>query len=136
MNYYVYVVFVDKQLKYIGKGKEKRFEHACSGCSTVFGLNRDYFEGKLIEVGIAKDKMSETEALKLETAMIRTFGGSYGISLYNIHNASSVLETFPDMGEEELYNISKIVRSVRYDKTKPYRPHPFYTDGNRGEVSW
>lgn len=34
--YYVYAAFVDKKLKYIGKGKGNRYEHVTSGCSHVY----------------------------------------------------------------------------------------------------
>lgn len=136
LHYYVYVVFVEKKLKYIGKGKGKRYEHPTSGCSHVFGLNRDYFESKLIEVGIAKDRLSEPEALKLEYNMILQFGCSDNVALYNTSNNSFCpFETYPDMTEKDLYEHCNIIKQVKYDSSVPYKLHPFYRDANRGEES-
>lgn len=131
--YYVYAVFVDKKLKYIGKGKANRYEHAASGCSHVYGLNESYFKGKLIETGIVKDHLTESEALDLETGLIWGMGGAENIALYNIHNGSNVLTTYPNMTEQEFYDTCVIKQTARYEG-KPYRLHPVYRDSNRGEV--
>ena len=67
---YVYHVFVNGDLAYIGKGKGKRYLHPKSGASSCAELNRHYFLGDKIEVVILKDGLSSIEASKLEKDMI------------------------------------------------------------------
>ena len=131
--YYVYAAFVDKKLKYIGKGKGNRYEHVTSGCSHVYGLNESYFQGKTIEVGIVRDNLTESEALDLEAGLIWGMGGAEDICLYNIANGFHVLITNPNMTEKEFYEECDIKRTVKYEG-KPYKLHPAYRDSNRGEV--
>lgn len=50
MNYYVYIVTVDGEIRYVGKGSKDRYKHAVSGASSVPQLNKDFFEGKEIVV--------------------------------------------------------------------------------------
>ena len=71
-SYYVYVVVVDGEVKYIGKGKGDRYKHAVSGSSSVPELNKDYFNGKLIEVRIVHGNrnLTEKEAISLEADYI------------------------------------------------------------------
>lgn len=133
-EHYVYAVFVEKKLKYIGKGKNNRFEHGASGCSHVFGLNECYFEGKLIEVGIVRDRLTDEIACELEIDLIWGLGSAEDISLYNIRNGPSLITTYPNMTEEEFYNECRIVRSVKYVKGQ-YCIHPAYGDNNRSEES-
>jgi len=73
-RYYVYIVFVEGEVKYIGKGTKERWKHALSGASTVALLNRDFFEGKKIEVKCYKNFIQESEALELEKQLIGNFG--------------------------------------------------------------
>lgn len=76
--YYVYGCYVDRVLKYIGKGKGDRWKHCTSGNSSCKELNRDFFLGKSMNVEILYDNLSEDEALKLEKLLL-----SVGNSLYN-----------------------------------------------------
>lgn len=124
MNYYVYVVFVDGKLKYIGKGKDKRYLHGISGTSRVFGLNEAYFQGKLMEVGILKDKMGEQEALLLETQLIVAYGSSEDVALFNYMNNTLNHETKPSLSERELYNECIAIRSAKYVKGEYARTRP------------
>jgi len=133
-EHYVYAVFVEKKLKYIGKGKGNRFEHGVSGCSHVFGLNECYFQGKLIEVGIVRDGLSDESACSLEVDLIWGLGSAEDIALYNIRNGPSLITTYPNMTEEEFYNECRIIKSVKYIKGQ-YCIHPAYSDKNRGEES-
>lgn len=71
-GYYVYCVFVDGEVRYIGKGKGDRWKHAISGASSVPELNRDHFTGKYIEVRLFSSRMSEQEAFQLEADLIQT----------------------------------------------------------------
>lgn len=73
-RYYVYIVFVEGEVKYIGKGTKERWKHALGGASTVALLNRDFFEGKKIEVRCFRDFIQEKEALEIEKDLIGIFG--------------------------------------------------------------
>jgi hypothetical protein len=90
--YYVYLVFVDDDLRYIGKGKGDRYKHAISGASSVAELNRDFFNGCHIEVRLLLGgyDLSEKEALKQE---MDALGSNIGDGLYN--------KNFPKQGEYE-----------------------------------
>lgn len=131
-EHYVYAVFVEKKLKYIGKGKGSRFEHGASGCSHVFGLNECYFEGKLIEVGIVKEHLSDEDACKLELGLIWGLGGAEHIALYNLRHSPPVYQTYPNMTEDEFYNECRIVKTAKYIKGE-YYVHPAYRVTNRCE---
>lgn len=69
-HYYAYIVAVDEEVKYIGKGSHDRWKHAVSGTSSVKELNRDYFEGKHIEVYQWKGNLDEDQALDQERFLI------------------------------------------------------------------
>ena len=72
-NFYVYFVYVDGVVRYIGKGSGDRWKHAISGSSSVAELNRDHFSGKFIEVRICKDEwLTESRAFQVEADMIHT----------------------------------------------------------------
>lgn len=78
---YVYLVFVDKGLKYVGKGCGTRYKHALSGSSSVPELNRDFFAGKNIEVRFLIDSSTDFMATMLERDLIGSLHSKY--SLYN-----------------------------------------------------
>ena len=77
-DYYVYICVVDNMLKYIGKGRNTRWEHCVSGRSSCALLNRDYFRGKHIKVYISKS-MPENVALDMENKLL----SMYPSQLYN-----------------------------------------------------
>ena len=133
-EHYVYAVFVEKKLKYIGKGKNNRFEHGASGCSHVFGLNECYFEGKLIEVGMVRENLTDEAACKLEIDFIWGLGGAEDIALYNLRHTPPVYQTYPNMTEDEFYNECRIIKTAKYKKGE-YWIHPAYRDTNKGEES-
>lgn len=80
--YYVYIVFVNGEPKYIGKGTGDRYKHAVSGASSVPNLNRDFFNDEHMEVAIlyGNKNMTEKEAFQHETDVI----GS--LKAYDIYN--------------------------------------------------
>ncbi|WP_391560694.1 hypothetical protein [Robertmurraya sp.] len=137
-EHYVYAVFVEKRLKYIGMGKGSRFEHGCSGCSHVFGLNEAYFDGKNIEVGIIKDRLAESEASRLELSLIWGFGSSEHIALFNNKGNTLQTQTYPNMTEAEFYAECNIIRDVKYVRGEYARKrNKIYSDKNRGEdITW
>jgi len=99
---YIYMVFVDDQLKYIGKGKGSRYKHPNSGASSVVELNRDYFEGRNIVVRFAKKGLSDQAAILLERDLIgsskrygRLYNKQYPIR-YNYINIEEVLSKLID----------------------------------------
>ena len=69
-NYYVYKVYVDGELSYIGKGKGNRFKHPNSGISNIYELNKAHFEGKEIVTKVYKSGLCNHEARYLEKDLI------------------------------------------------------------------
>lgn len=69
-DYYVYLVFVDFELRYVGKGRGDRWKHAIGGASSVPELNRDHFNNRYIEVRKFLERLSEKEALEYEAQVI------------------------------------------------------------------
>lgn len=78
--YYVYQVFVEDQLRYIGKGKGNRIDHCLSGKSSCSELNRDFHAGKKIVVNKYEDNLLESDAELIESRLIST---NLGKGLYN-----------------------------------------------------
>ena len=117
--YYVYVVFVDGQLKYVGKGKGDRYKHAVSGASSVSELNRDHFSGKYIEVRIVHPDqwLTECEAIKMEMDYIGTALDLVGCD--NLYN-----KAFPNkyhFWDIDLYEYSKRIVSNNASKVNMQR---------------
>lgn len=81
-NYYTYIVLVGGQPRYVGKGKGDRWKHAISGASNVAMLNKDFFEGKHIEVRRYCQYLTEEQALTYENDFIFTLK-SDGVEIYN-----------------------------------------------------
>jgi hypothetical protein len=82
VKYYVYIVKVDGEIKYVGKGTKERFKHAVSGTSSVPELNRDFFAGKTIEVFKAYFRESSKDAEEIEKSYISSLVYD-GFDLYN-----------------------------------------------------
>lgn len=87
--YYVYVCHVDDVLRYIGMGKGNRYKHCISGKSSCVELNKDFHEGKKVEVTKVVDKISQSEAQSIEMDMIweEKDNGIYNKLL--VHSAAS-----------------------------------------------
>ena len=81
-EYYVYYVYVDDQLKYIGKGCNLRYKHALRGTSSVAYLNRDYFLNKKIRVELVYENLDECYAEMIEEALI-SYHSNIETGLYN-----------------------------------------------------
>jgi hypothetical protein len=71
-GHYVYEVYVDDVVRYIGSGKGDRYLHGNSGRSSCIELNKDYFEGKVITVSIVKDGITKAKSLQLEKTLIES----------------------------------------------------------------
>ena len=80
-SYYVYFVFVEGTLRYIGKGKKDRYKHPISGTSSCAELNRDHFAGKCIEVRLGARNLTDAEVLLKEGEYLYSFNGDD--TLYN-----------------------------------------------------
>ena len=83
-NYYVYKVYVDGELSYIGKGKGNRFKHPDSGISNIYELNKAHFEGKEIVTKIYKSGLYNHEARYLEKDLINIHK-----QVYNLFNKAN-----------------------------------------------
>lgn len=84
--YYVYIVYSEGNPVYVGKGKGGRFRHTISGKSSCLELNRDYFNGKYIEVLIVEDRLEEDAALSTEAWWINYIHNENkerGLDFYN-----------------------------------------------------
>ena len=82
-HYYVYIVLVDGELRYIGKGSGDRWKHSISGASSVPELNRDHFAGKYIEVRTLGERFTEAMAVEVERDLIYSAVNLCGYSIYN-----------------------------------------------------
>lgn len=83
-NYYVYIVKVDGQARYVGKGSGDRYKHASSGRSSSKLLNKAFFEGKDISVDIFARGLSSSQALRVEAEQILLLVDKIGLE--NIYN--------------------------------------------------
>lgn len=70
-KYYVYTCHVEGELKYVGMGQGLRYRHCNSGSSSCAELNKDFYEGKKIEVKKIHISKSKQEAEQLEEDLIR-----------------------------------------------------------------
>lgn len=79
--YYVYIVFVDGEPRYAGKGTGDRYKHAVSGASSVPELNRDFFNDLHIEVRIlyGNRTLTEKKAIRYEKDVIGSLVGIFDI---------------------------------------------------------
>lgn len=102
-EYYVYLVYVDQKLKYIGKGFGNRYQHTVSGVSHVFGLNKAYFAGQTIEVVLYADGLSESNALNLESSLISLWYCKDKCKLFNSKGINLQPTACPQDTEQELF---------------------------------
>lgn len=70
-KYYVYECYVNDELKYVGMGQGLRYRHCYSGSSSCAELNKDFYEGKKIEVKKVHKSLTKIEAEHLEEDLIR-----------------------------------------------------------------
>lgn len=70
-KYYVYACYVDDELKYIGMGQGLRYRHCNSGSSSCAELNKDFYEGKKIEVKKLHKNLTKAKADEIEEGLIR-----------------------------------------------------------------
>lgn len=101
--HYVYMVYIDQRLKYIGKGFGSRYQHCLSGTSHVFGLNKAYFEGNTIEVMLYADGMSEQNALNLESSLISLWYCHKNENLFNTKGINQQPNIYPQETEQALF---------------------------------
>ncbi len=80
--FYIYTVYVDGVLKYIGKGVGDRYLHPISGLSHVKELNKHFYTGCHIYTCIVEDELTEDDALNIESDYL-SFYKSNKAPLYN-----------------------------------------------------
>lgn len=76
-KYYVYECRVDGVLRYVGMGKGTRLWHCTSGKSSCSELNRDFHEGKDVQVVKVKENLTKFDAMNLENQLILSTEGLY-----------------------------------------------------------
>ena len=115
-SYYVYVVVVDGEVKYIGKGKGDRYKHAVSGSSSVPEINRDYFKGKLIEVRIVHGNrnLTEQQAISMEADYI----GSHTRDIWPSKLYNKIYPTKFEFWDIDLIEWSKLIIDNRESRWK------------------
>lgn len=125
-RYYVYIVFVNAKAVYVGKGKNDRYKHAVSGISSCVELNRDFFQGKYIEVRFLEKYLTEDKALDKEEFWIAhlkclaeyDYHGQSGWEIYNKCNTPPKFQF--DMCEDYIYHhASKYAISHGTEKVQP-----------------
>lgn len=72
LGYYVYSVYVDNVLIYIGKGVGLRWTHTISGTSHVYELNEAHFSNRDVRVEIVYEGLDTDIAHALEQSLITT----------------------------------------------------------------
>lgn len=127
-RHYVYVVFVDAKAVYVGKGKNDRYKHAVSGTSSCLELNRDFFQGKYIEVRFLEKYLTEEKAFEQEEFWIShikslaqsNHTGQHGWEVYNKCPTPPKFQL--DVGEDYIYHVaSKHAISHGMEKVQPKR---------------
>ena len=108
-EHYVYLVYIDRVLKYIGKGFGSRYQHSLSGTSHVFGLNKAYFQGNTIEVMLYADAMSEKNALNLESSLISLWYCHINENLFNTKSINQQRDVHPTETESSLFQRCKLL---------------------------
>lgn len=76
VNYIVYIAHDGSTPVYVGEGFEQRHKHVNSGCSHVYQLNKDHFDGVVYEIEIIK-LSSKQEAEELESIFIEMLKPKY-----------------------------------------------------------
>lgn len=104
-DHYVYLVFVDRNLRYIGKGQKDRYTHAISGISHVWELNKAYFSDAVIEVVCYAEGLSHENALSLEDSLISLWSCAEGRNLYNTKSINKQPSHLPDCTEGDLFKM-------------------------------
>lgn len=68
--YFVYGVWVDDDLVYVGQGKGDRWKHPTSGISHNKELNKIFFAGEKMTVSFFRQDIPQQDAVKLESCLI------------------------------------------------------------------
>lgn len=85
-SHYVYMAFDGEQLVYVGSGKGDRCNHVTSGISHNKELNRMHFSGKELFVYKAFERITQAEALRLESVIIKLMNPSANTNC-KVHNS-------------------------------------------------
>lgn len=81
---YVYVVVYKSEIVYIGKGNKSRWKHSSNGKSHNIKLNELFYSGEVVDVFILQDGLSDGEALRLETEVIREINPAFNSTQVNL----------------------------------------------------
>ena len=90
-GHYVYNVYVNDNVVYVGKGVGQRYMHPISGKSSCSLLNRDFFNGENIKVICTHNNLTKSEVSEIEK--IRIADSAYvaqveGRQFYNVQGVS------------------------------------------------
>lgn len=81
---YVYVVVYKSEIVYIGKGNKGRWKHSNNGKSHNTNLNELFYKGEVVDVFILQDGLSDGEALRLESELIKEINPAFNSSQENL----------------------------------------------------
>lgn len=92
--YYVYVVRIDNEVVYVGKGSGDRSDHINSGTSSNYEANKSHFSGIVADVERITTGLTEPDAFELETHLIKEispkWNGAFGTGRdYKTENSTS-----------------------------------------------
>lgn len=73
----VYMALVEGTAVYVGEGLQDRWKHCLSGASSCAELNRDYYQGKPMEVYIISEGITKEEAQQLEDEIVYNLRPKY-----------------------------------------------------------
>lgn len=129
VKYYIYVAICDDGVvRYIGKGKDYRYQHITSGRSSSVGANKYILEGGIVESKIILDNLEEQEALILESQLIDSIRPEWNVltpqmglpcSDHFLACIDSILELevpYSDVNYfENVVTESELIESCKYD---------------------
>lgn len=124
-EFYVYGVFVNQTLRYVGKGIGCRYKHCTSGKSHVEQLNWCRDNNYLIEVRLLKENLTNAQSLVYEARLIE----SYGATLYNV---KGMTKEYYQADATKLYSQGRLVDAYKHSSAEVMKEVLVYDRGYWG----